>query len=56
LLITLNDEISFNDIVDPLDIAAMGGFGAQKDKFGFQIDAIYLDTTDSDNNTLRPSV
>ena len=34
----------------------MGGFGAQKDKLGFQIDAIYLDTTDSDNNTLRPGI
>jgi hypothetical protein len=49
-------EISFNDIVDTLDIAAMGGFGAQKNKLGFQIDAIYMDTTDSDDNTLRPRV
>ena len=51
-----DNEISFNDIVETLDIAAMGGFGAQKDKLGFQIDAIYLDTTDSDNNTLRPGI
>ena len=51
-----NDTISFNDIVETLDIVVMGGLGARKDKFGFQIDAIYLDTTDSDNNTLTPGV
>ena len=51
-----NDTISFNDIVETLDIVVMGGLGARKDKFGFQIDAIYLETTDSDNNTLGPRI
>jgi hypothetical protein len=51
-----NDEISFNDLVDNLDLALMGGFGARKDKLGFQIDAIYFDLTDDDNDPLIPGV
>ena len=51
-----NNEISFNDLVQNLDMVFMGGLGARKDKLGYQIDAIYLDLTDDDNNTLVPGL
>jgi len=51
-----NDEITFSDIVETLDIVAMGVLGARKDRFGFEIDAIYLDTTDSDNESFTPRI
>ena len=51
-----NDEISFNDIVENLDMVFMGGLGGRKDKLGFQIDALYLDVSDDDNTPLIPNV
>jgi hypothetical protein len=49
-------EVSVNDLVDNLDLALMGGFGARKDKLGFQIDAIYMDLSNDDNDTLIPGL
>lgn len=51
-----NDTISFNDIVKNLEMVFMGGLGGRKDKLGFQIDAIYLDVSDQDHNTLIPGL
>ena len=51
-----NNEISFNDLVQNLDMVFMGGLGARKDKLGFQIDTIYMDLSDDDNNTLVPGL
>lgn len=40
-------DIGFSDIVDDLDFTIMGTLGAQKEKWGFLLDFIYLDI-DSD--------
>jgi len=36
-------DITFSDILDNLDIAFMSAFGAQKNKWTFMVDALYLD-------------
>ena len=41
-------DISFNDILDDLDMTFMGSFGAHKGKWSLLVDAIYLDI--SQNN------
>lgn len=51
-----NDEITFSDTLKNLDMVAMGVLGARKDKIGFEIDAIYLDTTDEDNESFSPRI
>ena len=51
-----SDKISFNDIVENLDMVLMGGLGGRKDKLGFQVDVIYLDVSDDDNTPLIPEV
>lgn len=42
-------EIGIDDIVDNLDFAYMGTLGAQRDKWTFLTDVIYLDLEHSDN-------
>ena len=51
-----SNKISFNDIVERLDMVLMAGLGGRKDKLGFQIDVIYLDVSDDDKNILIPDV
>jgi len=45
-------DISFNDIIDNLDLTFMAGLAARKDKFSLLVDVIYLDLEDSSNYTL----
>jgi len=45
-------DISFNDIIDNLDLTFMAGLAARKDKFSFLLDVIYMDLEDSSNYTL----
>jgi hypothetical protein len=45
-------EITFDDIIEDLDIAFMGVFGVQKGKWGFQTDVIYFDVDDDSNDSL----
>jgi hypothetical protein len=45
-------EITFDDIIEDLDMAFMGIFGAQKGKWGFQADVIYFDVDDDSNDSL----
>jgi hypothetical protein len=40
-------KISFNDIIDHLDMTFMGMFGARKDKWSLLADVIYMDLTDT---------
>jgi len=47
-------DIGFGDIVDNLDFAFMGTFGARKGKWSFMLDAIYLDIEGDD--TIAPGV
>ena len=44
-------DISFNDIIDDLDLAFMGTFGAHKGKWSLLADAIYLDISQSDGGS-----
>ena len=39
-------NISFDDLIDNLEMAFMGTFGARKDKWSFLADVIYLDVKD----------
>lgn len=45
-------DISFNDIIDNLDLTFMAGMAARKGKFTFLVDVIYLDLEDSSDYTL----
>jgi len=45
-------DISFNDILDNLDLTFMAGLSARKDKFSLLVDVIYMDLEDSSNYTL----
>jgi opacity protein-like surface antigen len=45
-------DISFNDIIDNLDLTFMAGLTARKDKFSLLVDVIYMDLEDSSNYTL----
>jgi len=45
-------DISFNDILDNLDLTFMAGLAARKDKFSILVDVIYLDLEDSSDYTL----
>ncbi len=44
-------DISFNDILDDLNMAFMGTFVARKSKWSFLADAIYLDISQSDGGS-----
>ena len=44
-------DISFNDLLDNLDMAFMGGLSASKGKYSLFADAIYLDVSASDGLT-----
>ena len=44
-------DISFNDLLDNLDMAFMGGLGASKGKYSLFLDAIYLSVSGSDGYT-----
>lgn len=46
-------DISFSDIIDNLDFAYMGNIAAQKGKWGFQADLIYLAVGNKPNVDLR---
>ena len=43
-----NFDISFNDLLDNLDMAFMGGLGASRGKYSVFLDAIYLSVSGSD--------
>ena len=45
-------DISFNDIIDNLDLTFMAGMAARKGKFTLLVDVIYLDLEDSSDYTL----
>lgn len=49
-------EISFSDIIDNLDMAFMGTLGAQKGKWGFLSDIIYMNISKDVNAPLAPGV
>jgi hypothetical protein len=46
-------EITFNDIIDDLDIAVMGSIGARKGKCLVISDLIYMNLNDSSSSTLQ---
>lgn len=46
-------DIDFDTIIDNLDMTVMGAVGAQKGKWGFAADVIYLDLEDGSNDTLN---
>lgn len=46
-------DVGFKDILDHLDIAFMGEFGANKGKWGFLTDVIYLNIKDGSNQSLN---
>ena len=48
-----NIHISFSDIIDDLDMAFMGGFGARKGKWSLYSDFIYLDIDDDQTGSAR---
>ena len=45
-------DVSFNDILDSLDMTFMGSFFAQKNKWTFGLDAIYVKVGDKPNTSL----
>jgi opacity protein-like surface antigen len=45
-------DISFNDIIDNLDLTFMAGMAARKGKFTLLVDVIYMDLEDSSDYTL----
>ena len=45
-------EISFNDIIKNLDLTLMGNIRGHKGKWGFLIDAVYLDISDDPDKSL----
>ena len=47
-----SSEISFNELLDNLDMVFMGHLGGQKEKLGFFIDAIYLEISESESDHL----
>lgn len=47
-------DISFDTILENLDLTFMGSFGARKGKWGFLTDVIYMDLEDDDNSPLGP--
>jgi len=47
-----SSEISFNEILDNLDLVFMGHLGGQKEKLGFLVDAIYLEISESERDHL----
>lgn len=47
-------DLSFSDILDNLDFTFMGNVGAQKGKWGFLTDVIYMDLEDSINYSPGP--
>ena len=51
-----SSTISFNEIVDNLDMVFMGHFGGQKDKLGFTIDTIYLDLSETERDHVAPGI
>ena len=44
-------DLSFNDILDDLDMTFMGGFGARKGKWSLLVDAVYMDISQSDGGS-----
>ena len=46
-------DIDFDDIIDGLNMALMGTVGVKKDRLGFMMDTIYLDTSDNNNLNTR---
>ena len=49
-------DIDFNDLLDNMNFTFMGTFGANKGKWGFLTDVIYLDVEDDDDVALEPGV
>jgi hypothetical protein len=49
-------EVSFNDLLDNLDFGLMVHLGGQKERFGFFIDTIYLDLSDSQRDHLGDGI
>jgi len=47
-----SSEISFNELLDNLDMVFMGHLGGQKKRLGFFIDAIYLEISESESDHL----
>jgi hypothetical protein len=51
-----NSTISFNEIVNNLDLVFMGHLGGQKGRLGFTIDAIYLDMSETERDHVAPGI
>ena len=51
-----SSTISFNEIVDNLDLVFMGHLGGQKGKLGFMIDTIYLDMSETERDHVAPGI
>jgi len=51
-----DSTISFNEIVNNLDIVFMGHLGGQKEKLGFMIDTIYLDLSETERDHVAPGI
>jgi hypothetical protein len=49
-------DIDFSDLLDNMNFAFMGSFGANKGKWGFLTDVIYMDVEDDDNEVLGPGL
>lgn len=49
-------DIDFSDLLDNMNFAFMGSFGANKGKWGFLTDVIYMDVEDDDNDVLGPGL
>lgn len=51
-----DSTISFNQIVKNLDMTFMAGIAGRKDRFGFLVDAIYLDLSANERDHLTPVI
>jgi len=49
-----DSTISFNEILKNLDMTFMGGIVGRKDRFGFLVDAVYLDLSANEKNHQGP--
>lgn len=47
-------DIDFDTIIENLDFVIMAGFGANRGKWGFWTDVIYMDLEDDSNSSLTP--
>ena len=49
-------DVPFDDIIDNLDIAIMGGIGAKKGKLMLYSDFIYMDIEDSEKGSVNTTI